>query len=111
LGDLTAAAANYTQVINLNPFNEDASLAKGFLFIKEGKSEEAVALFDELLELNPELVQAYRGRGKAKRLNGNEKEALEDEEQADKLEAAGKDEDVPEGKPANFNDIYKGGIF
>jgi tetratricopeptide (TPR) repeat protein len=111
LGDIVAAADNYDQVVNLNPFNEDAFLLNGLLLIKKGKSEEAIALFDELLELNPEFVPAYRARGSAKHLIGNIKEAIEDEAEADKLEMRGKKKNTLEGRPANFNEMYKGGIF
>jgi tetratricopeptide (TPR) repeat protein len=111
LEDFTAAADSYNRVVELNPFNEEASLLKGALLIREGKEDEAIAFFDEILELNPEFAQAYRGRSKAKLLKGDTEGASEDEAKADELEAEAKDEGTPEGKQANFNDIYKGGIF
>ncbi|MDR1645492.1 MAG: tetratricopeptide repeat protein [Tannerellaceae bacterium] len=111
LGDMAAAADDYNKVVHLNPFNEDASLASALLLIKAEKPDAAIALFDELLELNPDLAQAYRGRAMAKRLKGDEKAALEDDSRANELDAAEKETTAPETKPTNFNEIYKGGIY
>jgi tetratricopeptide (TPR) repeat protein len=110
LGDLSAAADDYEQVAALNPFNEESLLLKGSLLIKEGKTDEAIAFFDEVIELAPELAQAYRGRAKAKSLTGDKEGALEDETKAGELEEEGKEEGAPEGK-RSFDDLYKGGIF
>jgi tetratricopeptide (TPR) repeat protein len=109
--DFAAAADNYSMVVELNPFNEEASLLKGALLIREGKFEEAIAFFDEIVELNPASIQAYRGRSKAKSLNGNVEGASEDKAKAEELESECKEEGASEGKPVNFNNIYKGGIF
>jgi tetratricopeptide (TPR) repeat protein len=111
LKDFIAAADNYNRVVELNPFNEEAALLKGALLIREGKADEAIAFFDDILELNPEFTQAYRARSKAKLLKGNDKEASEDDARADELEAEEKDDGSTAGKQPNFNDIYKGGIF
>ena len=42
------------------------------------KLTEAIALFDEAIELNPHFVQAYHERGRAKLLNGDKDGATED---------------------------------
>jgi tetratricopeptide (TPR) repeat protein len=111
LGNFSAAADDFNQVVSLNPFNEEAALLKGALLIKGGHCEEAIAFFDEMIELKPDFSDAYRGRGKAKSLSGDEAGALEDETIAGKLDAEGKEDEPVDGKRPNFDDIYKGGIF
>lgn len=52
-GDEAAAEADYSHVTELNPFNEQAFLLLGQLYIHQKKLTEAIALFDEAIELNP----------------------------------------------------------
>lgn len=77
-GEPDAAQADYSQVIEQNPFNEKAFLYLGQLFIGQKKLTEAIALFDEALELNPNFAQAYHERGRAKLLNGDKEGSWED---------------------------------
>ena len=65
-------------MIEQNPFNEKAFLYLGQLFIGQKKLTEAIALFDEALELNPNFAQAYHERGRAKLLNGDKEGSWED---------------------------------
>ena len=77
-GDTAGAETDYTHVTGLNPFNEQGFLYLGQLYIGQKKLTEAIALFDEAIELNPNFVQAYHERGRAKLLNGDKEGATED---------------------------------
>ena len=43
LGDIEAANSDFQQVLDLNPFNEDACILSGQLLIEQKKYDEAIA--------------------------------------------------------------------
>lgn len=106
-GDLSTAAELYRQVLDLNPYNEESALLYASLLVKEGKPGEAVEHLDEIIELKPDFAAAYHQRADAKALKGDAEGAEADRRQA--LELA-PESPAPE-KQANFDDLYKGGIF
>lgn len=77
-GEAEAAEADYMHVTELNPFNEQGFLCLGQLYIEQKKLPEAIALFDEAIELNPNFALAYHERGRAKLLNGDKDGSVED---------------------------------
>lgn len=81
-GESEAAEACYRQIIELNPFNEQAFLYLGQLYIQQEKYTEAIELFTEAIELNTHFAQAYQERGRAKLLSGNKEGSLEDGKKA-----------------------------
>lgn len=62
----------------MNPFNEQAYLYLGQLFITQKKLSAAIELFDEAIDLNPNFAAAYHERGRAKLLNGDKEGSVED---------------------------------
>lgn len=72
------AEEDYKLVTGINPFNEQAYLYLGQLYINQKKLTEAIGLFDEAIELNPDFAEAYKERGRAKLLNGDKDGSVED---------------------------------
>ena len=81
-GNPEAAETDYRNVTEINPFNEQAFLYLGQLYINQKKLVEAICLFDEAIELNPNFAQAYQERGRAKLLNGDKDGSIEDMKKA-----------------------------
>ena len=76
--DQESAEADYQSVTEVNPFNEQAYLYLGQLYIAQKKLAEAIELFDEAIELNPNFGAAYHERGRAKLLNGDKEGSIAD---------------------------------
>ena len=89
-GESEEAEKDYRLVTEINPFNEQAYLYLGLLYISQKKLTEAIGLFDEAIELNPNFAEAYKERGRAKLLNGDKDGSIEDMKKS--LELNPKDE-------------------
>ena len=70
------------------------------LFINQKKLTEAISLFDEAIELNPNFAEAYKERGRAKLLNGDKDGSVEDMKRS--LELNPKDEASLNGEFKNL---------
>lgn len=106
LGDEEAATQEYHEVLALNPFNEEAYLLAARQMIGRQKYPEALALYDEAIEHNEQFAQAYTGRGKLKELMGDAAGAAQDLKIAAELEP-----EAGTKEQADFDNLYKGGIF
>ena len=102
LGDIEAANSDFQQVLDLNPFNEDACILSGQLLIEQKKYDEAIAFFDEAIETNPSF---------AKNLKGDKTGAFEDLKKSLELNPEGEEAQKMNGQHSNFDNMYKGGIF
>ena len=111
MGNIDAAAADYQNVLELNPFNDEATLLVGQLLITQERLDEAITFFDEAIDLKPDFGKAYAERGRAKNLKGDKDGAFEDLKKSIELNPEGDEARKLEGQHTNFNDMYKGGIF
>ena len=92
-GQEEEAEADYQLVTEVNPFNEQAYLYLGQLFINQKKLTEAISL-------NPNFAEAYKERGRAKLLNGDKDGSVEDMKRS--LELNPKDEASLNGEFKNL---------
>lgn len=69
--DYGKAEASYRHVTEVNPFNEQAFVCLGHLYITQGRMAEAIEVLDEAIELNPGCAAAYRERAQARLQNGD----------------------------------------
>lgn len=98
-GDIETAQSICLHVIALNPFNEQAYLLLGTLYISEKNYTQAIQLYDEAIEMNVNFAQAYHERGRAKLLNGDKDGSMEDMKRS--LELVPKAEEAINGAFSN----------
>ena len=79
---LFRSEADYIHIIELTPFNEQAFLYLGQLYIQQEKTAEAIELLNEAIELNPNFAKAYEERGRAKLTNGDKEGSIADMQMA-----------------------------
>lgn len=106
LGDEEAAAKEYQEVLALNPFNEEAYLLAARQMVSRQQYPEALALYDEAIEHNEQFAQAYTDRGKLKETMGDSEGA-----EQDRIIAAELNPEDEQKDQADFDNLYKGGIF
>jgi tetratricopeptide (TPR) repeat protein len=64
--DLAKALADCDQSLRLDPGNSDAIDSRGFVKLRLGRTEEAIADFTAAIDRNPKLASALYGRGVAR---------------------------------------------
>lgn len=78
LGDTDAARRDLQSGLDLNPTDAIAKLYIGLIHAKEQKREEAIREFSEIIEIDPELWEAYKYRGIQEYHQNNYKASLRD---------------------------------
>ena len=82
------AEADYRQVLELDPFNQQAYTYIGKLYLKNERYADAVSMMDDAIEMSPVFAQAYELRAEAKKLMGDVEGATKDAVAAANLKAA-----------------------
>ncbi len=82
------AEADYRQVLELDPFNQQAYIYIGKLYLKKERYADAIGVMDDAIEMSPVFAQAYEVRAEAKRLAGDDEGAAKDATAAANLKAA-----------------------
>ena len=82
------AEADYRQVLELDPFNQQAYTYIGKLYLKNERYADAVSMMDDAIEMSPVFAQAYELRAEAKKLMGDVEGASKDAAAAVNLKAA-----------------------
>ena len=83
------AEADYRQVLELDPFNQQAYIYIGKLYLKKERYADAISIMDDAIEMSPVFAQAYEVRAEAKKLSGDAEGAAKDATAAANLKAAG----------------------
>ena len=66
------------RLLELNPFHREASLLLGTILAATERWSDALGMWNETIELQPDFAEAYRERGAVKYKLHNEKGAAED---------------------------------
>ena len=70
--DLPLALADCDAGVGLAPNNAESLDSRGFLYLRLGRFDEAIADYDAALKINPRLAGGLYGRGLAKRKKGDQ---------------------------------------
>ena len=87
-GQDEAAEADYRQVLELDPFNQQAYTYIGRLYLKLQRYADVISTMDDAIEMNPVFAEAYALRAEAKKAMGDEEGATKDATAAANLQAA-----------------------
>lgn len=85
-GDVESADEDVAYLQEHVDGNEDIVLLKARIEVAKGNNEQAIDIYNKVIELNPFCVSAFRERGKARMAVGDENGAAEDMKMADELE-------------------------
>lgn len=65
-GDSEGATTTLQRLRELNPFHHEAVILLGNLYAEQSRWDAALALYDEVIELQPDFAEAYKLRGAVK---------------------------------------------
>ena len=95
-GAVEGAADDADHLIEIAPQNEDVLLLKAHVLKAQEKTDEAIAIYSQMIDGNPFCAVAYQERAELKRTIGDEKGAEEDLEKLKEFAPAGDGEDMEE---------------
>ena len=75
---LDKALADFSKVLELDPFNAQAYNNRGHIYYKKDELNMAIADFDKAIELDTKYARAYANRGLAYKKLGKKSEAIAD---------------------------------
>lgn len=76
--DTDGAETILRRLLELNPFHSEGAILLGALFMQNGRLDEALGFWNEIIALQPDFAEAYRQRGAVKYQLHNERGAAED---------------------------------
>lgn len=82
------AESDYRQVLELDPFNQQAYIYIGKLYMKNERYADAISIMDDAIEMSSVFAEAYALRAEAKKLSGDAEGAAKDASAAANLKAA-----------------------
>jgi len=82
------AESDYRQVLELDPFNQQAYIYIGKLYMKNERYADAISIMDDAIEVCPAFAEAYALRAEAKKQMGDAEGAAKDASAAANLKAA-----------------------
>jgi tetratricopeptide (TPR) repeat protein len=85
---LEEAEADYQQILEIDPFNQQAFINLGKLYCQQQRYADAISLMDDAIEMSPVFAEAYAIRSEAKKLSGDDEGAAKDATAAANLKAA-----------------------
>lgn len=100
-GDVEGAVTAYSKIREANPFSQEATLKLGQLYTANNQNDEALKVYDEALDLQPDFAEALRQRGLLRLQMGDEK-GSEDVANAEKL-----DQEAATENAEGYTDIAK----
>lgn len=81
-GEVDLAIADYNQIIERDPANQNARLQRAFAQLEKRRTDAALADFDKIIELDPRAVYARLGRARIYLAKGDIDRAIADYDQA-----------------------------
>lgn len=87
-GQVEAAEADYRQVLELDPFNQQAYVYLAKLFLKQQRFADVISTMDDAIEMSPVFAEAYALRAEAKQQTGDTEGAAKDATAAANLQAS-----------------------
>lgn len=85
---LDEAEADYRQILEIDPFNQQAFISLGKLYCQQQRYADAISAMDDAIEMSPVFAEAYALRAEAKKLVGDAEGAAKDATAAANLKSA-----------------------